>query len=434
MTSRQKDMAKFYLPLAATSILMMASHSIVSSGLARTTDAAAALAAFAVAQSLSVMFESPCYTIQRMCVALFKDKGSYNAVKQASLIVSACVTALMLAIAFTPLSRIMFLNILKVPAELYPDAVRSFRVFMVLPAFSAFRSFYQGLLIVHRRTAQLTTNMLFRLGVMLTLANVLPRLNVTGGAVGAIILSAGIGTEGLMAYITGRNVGSELPESNEKAITTRQALVFFLPLVLASITNTLIRPVVNAGLARTVDPSIALASYQVAWSFSYIFAAVAFNIHQLVIVFAREAEHRLAVLKFSMLMGTLGSLLLFIVAVTPLGTVALTRLIGVTPELATQALRAIAFLSMMPILTCISEYCAGLLIIAGQTRYLTAGKVVNVVTILATSLLLARIAPQLGAPLAGICMVSGIAMEALFVAYHTRNISPVRSGLTSSSP
>ena len=427
MTNRQIDMAKFYLPLAATSILMMASHSIVSSGLARTPDASAALAAFAVAQSLAVMFESPCYTIQRMCVALFKDKGSYNAVKQASLIVWACVTTIMLAIAFTPLSRIAFLNILRVPTELYPDAVRSFRVFMVLPAFSAFRSFYQGLLIVRKRTAQLTTNMLFRLGVMLLLATVLPRLNITGGAVGALILGAGIGTEGLMAYITGRNIGKELPESDGTTMTTRQAMVFFLPLVLASITNTFIRPVINAGLARTVDPSLALASYQVAWSFSYIFAAVAFNIHQLVIVYAREAEHRMSVFKFSMLMGTLGSFILFIVSITPLGTLALTRIIGVTPELAAQALRAISLLSLMPILTCISEYCAGLLIIAGQTKYLTVGKVVNVVTILVTSLLIAQLAPQLGALLAGICMVSGIAMEALFVAFHTRNISPVRS-------
>lgn len=426
-------MAKFYLPLAATSILMMASHSIVSSGLARTPNASAALAAFAVAQSLAVMFESPCYTIQRMCVTLFRDKGSYNAVKQASLIVWACVTTIMLAIAFTPLSRIAFLSILKVPAELYPDAVRSFRVFMVLPAFSAFRSFYQGLLIVQKRTAQLTTNMLFRLGVMLILATVLPRLNLTGGAVGALILGAGIGTEGLMAYITGRNVGKTLPESEGNKLTTRQAMVFFLPLVLASITNTFIRPVINAGLARTVDPSLALASYQVAWSFSYIFAAVAFNIHQLVIVFAREPEHRMSVLKFSMLMGTIGTLVLFIVALTPLGTLALTRLIGVTPELAAQALRAIALLSLMPILTCISEYCAGLLIVAGQTKYLTAGKVVNVVTILITSLLLARVAPHLGGLLAGICMVSGIAMEALFVAVHTRNISPVRSTIAASA-
>ena len=430
MTSRQIDMLKFYLPLAATSILMMASHSIVSSGLARTPDAAAALAAFAVAQSLAVMFESPCYTIQRMCVALFKDRGSYNAVRQASLIVWAGLTAIMFAIAFTPLSRLAFLSILKVPAELYPDAVRSFRVFMVLPAFSAFRSFYQGLLIVHKRTAQLTTNMLFRLGVMLLLATLLPRLNLTGGAVGALILSAGIGTEGLMAYLTGRSIGSKLPESEGCALTTRQAVVFFLPLALASIANTFIRPVINAGLARTADPSLALASYQVAWSFSYIFAAVAFNIHQLVIVFAREAEHRMSVLRFSLVMGTIGSTSLFVVAITPLGTLALTRLIGVTPELATQALRAIALLSLMPLLTCMSEYCAGLLILAGETKYLTAGKTINVVTILVTSVMIARFAPHLGGLLAGICMVSGIAMEALFVAYHTKTISPVRSTVT----
>lgn len=414
-------MAKFYLPLAATSMLMMASHSIVSSGLARTSNAAASLAAFAVAQSLAVMFESPCYTIQRMCVALFKDKGSYSAVKHATIIVWAALTVVMLAIAFTPLSRFAFLSVLKVPEELYVDALRSFRVFLVLPAFSAFRSFYQGLLIIRKRTSQLTTNMAFRLLIMFALATLLPRLNLSGGAVGALILSAGIGTEGLMAFFTARKIGNTLPNEGPSMSPSR-ALWFFLPLAVASITSTFIRPVVNAGLARTVDPALALASYQVAWSFSYIFAAVAFNIHQLAIVFAKNTENRLSVFKFAMLMGGLGSLVLLIVAVTPIGPLALTRIIGVSDQIASEALGTIALLSLMPILTCISEYCAGLLIIANQTRYLTAGKLVNLFFIIALSLLITRYAPHLGSRLAGICMVGGIGAEAAFVAQRTRAV------------
>lgn len=430
LTNRQADMLKFYLPLAATSMLMMASHSFVSSGLARTPDASAALAAFALAQSLAVMFESPCYTIQRMCVALFKDQASYAAVKRTTIAVWATLTAVMLAIAFTPLGKVAFMQVLKVPPELYVDTVRSFRVFLLLPAFSAFRSFYQGLLITSKRTSLLTINMLFRLAVMLTLATILPRLNFSGGAVGAVILSAGIGTEAFMAYITGRKFKQELPPSGENCLTSRQAMLFFVPLALASITNTFVRPIINAGLARTIDPSVALASYQVAWSFSYIFAAVAFNIHQLAIVFGREKEHRSDVLRFSLLMGALGSLVLFTVAVTPIGTFILTRIIGLTPELAAQALRTILILSLLPVLTCVSEYCVGLLILAGQTKYLTASKALHIVTILITSILITRFAPHLGGQLAGVCMVSGITVEAIFVSYQLRSVSAAKASLS----
>ena len=61
-----KGMIKFYAPLAATSVLMMSSHSIVSTGLVRTAEANAALAAHAVAQSIAVLFAGPCYSMQRM--------------------------------------------------------------------------------------------------------------------------------------------------------------------------------------------------------------------------------------------------------------------------------------------------------------------------------------------------------------------------------
>lgn len=61
-----KGMIKFYAPLGATSVLMMSSHSIVSTGLVRTAEANAALAAHAVAQSIAVLFAGPCYSMQRM--------------------------------------------------------------------------------------------------------------------------------------------------------------------------------------------------------------------------------------------------------------------------------------------------------------------------------------------------------------------------------
>ena len=90
-----KGMIKFYAPLAATSVLMMSSHSIVSTGLVRTAEANAALAAHAVAQSIAVLFAGPCYSMQRMGVALLRDKSSYSSVRRAVLMFWTGLTELM---------------------------------------------------------------------------------------------------------------------------------------------------------------------------------------------------------------------------------------------------------------------------------------------------------------------------------------------------
>jgi hypothetical protein len=418
VNSTTKEMARFYLPLAATSVLMMSSHSIVSSGLARTAEASAALAAFALAQSLAVMFEGPCYTMQRMCVALFKDQISYSSVKKAVLGIWAGLTSVMLLIAFTPVGTFVFTRLLGVPAHLYPGTIGAFRIFLLLPAASALRSFFQGIIVVNRRTGSLTVNMIVRLGLMLLLSNLLPRLPwLPGATVGALVLSMGIFTEGLMAYLAGRSLFAKLPATpaQGKPASVRDTLAFFLPIALASVAWTFARPILNAALARTANPEWALASYQVAWSFSFIFAAVAFNIHQLTIIFGQEKSQRDMALKFSLAVGLIGSAFLAIVVTTPLGNYALTRIIGVSPSLAREALKVIAILSVMPIISTVTEFCNGLLISTGQTRYLTVGKILNITVITIVSSLGTNIFPQAGGQLAAVAMIGGALTEAAFL-------------------
>lgn len=418
MNSTTREMTKFYLPLAATSILMMSSHSIVSSGMARTAEANAALAAFAVAQSLAVMFEGPCYTMQRMCVALFKDKISYYSVRKVILSIWAGLATLMLLVAFTPIGEFIFTRILGVPVHLFPGTIAAFRVFMLMPAASALRSFYQGIIVVNRKTSLLTINMGLRLTVMLILSNLLPRLPwLPGATVGALVLGVGISTEGLLAFIAGRKMVNNLPDSHPdgKSASVRDVIKFFIPLALASVAWTFTRPILNAALARTVDPEFALASYQVAWSFSFIFAAVAFNVHQLAIIFGQEKTQREMALKFSLFVGLMGSLILTLIVATPAGMFVLTRIIGASPGLAREALKVISILCLIPIISSITEFCNGLLISTGQTNYLTAGKVLNIVFIAVSSSILTAFYPQVGGQLAAIAMVGGASIEAVFL-------------------
>lgn len=418
MNSNVKDMIKFYAPLAATSVLMMSSHSIVSAGLARTAEANAALAAYAVAQSIAVMFEGPCYSMQRMGVALFRDKTSYNSVRRTMLMFWAGLTALMLLVAFTPLGKHVFMGILGVPEALYPSAIGAFRVFLLFPAASALRSFYQAIIVVNRKTGLLTMNVAIRLSFMFLLSSLLPRIeSLPGASVGAIVLSLGVFVEAGMAFLTGGRMAARLPDRNPAGVTVSvpAATRFFIPIFLATVAWTFTRPVLNAALARTASPELALATYQVAWSFSFTFTAVVFNIHQLAIIFGQEIEQRRHALRFAMTVGAIGALALTAVAFSPLGHLLLTRVIGAEAELAREALKAISIFCLLPVFAAATEFASGVLMIASKTQLLTVGKLLNMAAIVLIATSVTAAVPQLGAQIAALAMVGGAVTECSFL-------------------
>ncbi|HSL94235.1 MAG TPA: hypothetical protein VK905_06475 [Bacillota bacterium] len=423
MNRNVRDMIKFYAPLAATSVLMMSSHSIVSAGLARTAEANAALAAYAVAQSIAVMFEGPCYAMQRMGVALFRDKTSYNSVRRTMLLFWAGLTALMLLVAFTPLGRHVFMGVLGVPENIFPSAIGAFRVFLLFPAASALRSFYQAIIVVNRKTGLLTINVVIRLSVMFLLSMLLPRIeSLPGASVGAIVLSLGVLVEAAMAFLTGGRLAAKLPDKNpaNAAVNVPGAIRFFIPIFLATVAWTFTRPVLNAALARTAAPELALATYQVAWSFSFTFTAVVFNLHQLAIIFGQEIEQRREAMRFAMLVGLGGALALSAVTFTPAGTFLLTQVIGAEAELAREAIKTIAIFCLLPVFAAATEFASGVLMVAAKTQYLTIGKLLNMSMIILIATITTTAFPTLGAQIAAMAMVGGSVTESVFLSLLSR--------------
>ncbi len=416
----------FFLPLAASSMMMMASHSIVSSAMARTASAAAALAAYSVAQSVSVLFESPCYNIRRMAVALFDDKMSYDSVRKVSLGILAVVSSIMLLIAFGPLGRPVFIGMVGIKESLYPEAISVFRVFLILPTLSILRSFYQGLIIVKRRTVIMTMNMMIRLALMLGLAWLLPKAEfLSGGVVGGIILVIGIGTEGVLAMLAARTWRSTLPDEpadGKPPIQPVGALWFYLPLAFAAFFETFGRPIINAGLARTATPELALAGYQIAYSFSWIFVAIAFNIHQIVIVFVKDSATYRKVRTFVWLIGLCTTSALLLLTISGGTHWLMANVIGVEQDIITPAVHNVLVLAFMPMALSISELYAGLLISGRQTPGITIAKVTNLVGIAAATFIVSTQFPQLAQYMAGISMLTGVLFEgitAFIIAHRT---------------
>jgi len=409
------ELAAFFLPIAASMIIIMSSHSIISSALARTTDAAIALAAYSVAKSISNMFQSPCNTLRQMTITLFRDQETYGKIVRLAIITCVLSLGIMSVVVFTPLSRVIFVRLIGVSEELLMPTLRAFTILLIMPILAAVRSINQGAITASKKTYLLTISTIIRVVVMLLLATVIINTQfITGSIVGSFMMVAGLGSEAIFTFIVARKLKYALPEKPELSAYTKtsgQMWLFFLPLVVAQFAMAWGQPSVNAGLARVINPEISLAAYQVGRSFAWIFIGMFGRIHQIALVYARNCASWLKVRRFSLFLGASLSAILLMFTITPIGEWILLNIIGVDQVLTDMAMATILSMSLIPLILSINETYSGLLISRDRTPVITFSKFVNVGVLITSVLVLSRLFPEMGATIGGWSSVIGYLAE-----------------------
>ncbi len=417
------EIIAFFVPIVFSTMIMMTTHTVVNSALARTKDAAIAITTYAVAKSIATMLYSPATTMRRVCVAHLNDKVKFDLVKKVAYTAVLFSLVLMAIIAFTPLNRVVFVDLMGINEDLLPDTIRTFTIFLFIPIVASVRSMYEGMITVRKKTYLLTIMTTTRVIVMFSLAMIITNTQiVTGGMVGSILMVMGIGTEAFMGFMFARNYKEDMPKVNKDfpSETYKSLLIFFIPLIAARFAMTWGKPSINAGLARTLDPEVAIAAHEVGRSFAWIFISMFARINQIVLVFVKSKVAWLKVKKFALSLGVIMSALLLTIAITPIGEWVLTNIIGVEEELKTMALQVILFLSPLPIIKSFNEILAGLLMRHNQTKIITVSKVSNIILLIVSIFVLANLFPNIGAVIGSLGSVIGYLAEFVILFIMTR--------------
>ena len=406
-------MLQFYAPLAATAMLMMATHSVVSGALSRTADPVLALAAYSAAMSIGLIFESPCHRMQQMGLVFAKGRDSFRAVSHAAARISIFLVLGLFLLGWTPLSEVVFFRILRTPEAVYPHALMALRFFMLWPVASTVRAVYQSRIVMEKRTIWMTANMLVRVTLMLLLAIVLPPF-WPHLPVGAIILVAGLGMEAVLALLVAFRLLPPLgaDPTDKPVASTRQVLRFFLPLSLAAMVQTLGRPVLTAALSRTFEPEVALSAYYVSSSFAMIFAVPIYNVYHLSLVYIKDQATAAKVRRFILITGAAASGCLALASLPGVGHFIMGRIIGVPQELIQQTMATTQVFAFLPITIAQAEFFGNLLTLSRRTVWVTAAKLANIGLMSVLSLFLASHFPHLGSTIGAIAMVCGSSLDA----------------------
>ncbi len=151
------EIAKFYYPLALTSLIGLTVQPMLTFFMGRSIAPVESLAVFPVVHSLSFFFRSMGLAYQDTAIALMGSRFEHFAeLRKFAISLGAATTAGLALVAFTPLSDVYFVGISGLTEELAGFALPPTRIIVLLPALSVMLSLQRAILVESRRTQHIT--------------------------------------------------------------------------------------------------------------------------------------------------------------------------------------------------------------------------------------------------------------------------------------
>jgi O-antigen/teichoic acid export membrane protein len=177
-------------------------------------------------------------------------------------------------------------------------------------------------------------------------------------------------------------------------------------------------PIINSGLGRTYNPEFSIATFQI--SRNYVWIIMGFletNMRQVSLIFGTSKNKIEYLKRFTFGVGGILTLVVAVLALTPIGNWGLINIIGVSEKIATASRSVLIILIVLPIIIAWSEYYMGLLMRLNNTKALSISKTINIVFTIFSVIGLSMLAPQLGATVGALGLIIGYTCEMSYVKY-----------------
>ena len=371
-----RRIVRLWWPLAASWLLMGVELPLVAAVLSRLDDPKVNLAAYgSVVFPVALVIEAPIIMLLAASTALCTDRDSYAKVRRFMLRAAACLTALHVAIAFTPLYDVVARDLLGAPREVAEAGRLGLRLLTPWTWSIAYRRFQQGVLIRFERSRPVTVGTGVRLAAnALTMALAVAWGGLPGVAVGALGVSAGVLAEAAFIGWCVRPVLRErLAHAPPRAVPLSRAafLRFYVPLALTPLMTLLVQPVGAAAMNRMPAALDSTAAWAGVHGLVFLTRSAPLAFHEVVVALLGAVGARRALGRFTLGLGAVSTGILALLAVTPLGRIWFEDVSDFPPEVAGLSSLALLFALLMPGLTTLQSWYTGALVHGGRTRPIT---------------------------------------------------------------
>ena len=411
--------ARFYAPLAATSLLLTLTNPLLASALSRNVNPAIALAGFGVAFSLCGVLYSPLLVGQQVAATRLLAGRRFGPIQSFWLRIGTLLSLLTLAIGLSRLGGWIFGTVIGVSGDIFDEARAAITLLAPVPLLTAARAVHQGRLVAGHRTNPIAFATGARTVVLALVAAVLT-VSTRGGAwVGAAAFTVGLLVETiLVAGVRAGVDGSYHPvvaEGGAAGATDDRLLRFSTPLVANMLLWWSTPLIINSVLARSPFPAEAIAAFVVVEAVAWFLAAPVGQFQHVGIALVDCKRSHRAVQSWSLVLAAAVALLVGLVSTPPVRRVVLGAVFALDAGLLSDIGAALPFAVAYPLLYGHRQYYQGLFTRCGRSDTVGWGAALRVTTVLAVAVVGLGPLGHAGATLGVLAAVCGLAVEGLFL-------------------
>ncbi len=409
----------FWGPLALTWLMMAIEQPFLIAFIARLNDAKYNLAAFGIAGSFAMIIESPIIMLMSASTALVTGRSSYRKLKRFTDILNAGITGIQLFILIPPVFNFIVIRLMEVPADIARLAHIALIIFLPWAASIGYRRFYQGILIRNNLTRRVTYGTMVRLSVIVIFGLILYSAGVTGAYVGAGAMSLAVVCEAVATRVMVSKTlhgltHEEDPENG--GLNLRSITRFYYPLALTSILSLGVHPFVTFFLGRSYMGVESLAVLPVVGSLVFIFRSMGLSYQEVNIALIGKEKQNYRILKrFAVGLGLAVTVLISVLAFTPLADLWFINVSGLSTELADLSYLPLKIMVLLPAITVLLNFQRSTLIINGTTGPIsraTATELIGIIVVLFVCVVFLNL---IGVVAAAIAFVVGKGMSNIYL-------------------
>lgn len=408
----QKTILAFWIPLAATWLMMSIEGPYLSALIARLAEPKFNLAAYGIAFSLALIIEAPVIMMMSASTALVKDYHSFLQLRKFNYILSASLTAAMILLSLPAIFYFVAEDLIGLPHKVSYLTHLAIIILIPWPGAIGYRRFYQGILIRNNLTRLVAYGTIIRLVSMSIMAFLLYKFtNVPGVVVGASALSTAVICEAFASKLMVRKLLARLKSritDTQSELTIKEIIKFYYPLALTSLLTLGIQPFVTFFIGQSRMPLESFAVMPVVTSFVFIFRGLGLSYQEVVVALIGDDMSGFDQLKkFGINLASILAGALILIAFTPLAEIWFRDVSGLSSSLTEFAKLPLMIMSFFPAFTVLISFQRAVLVKANETKQITYGTAIEFIGIIIVVAICIKYFSLVGAVAATIAFVIG---------------------------
>ncbi len=377
-----RQIAIFWLPLAATWLMMSIEGPYLAAIIGRLPDQTYNLAAYGVAFSLALIIESPIIMLLSASTSLVTHYGNYRKLLLYTSALNGMITLIMFVLLIPAVFDVLISDLLKLPQVIHQRIYIAVWILLPWPAAIGFRRFFQGVLIRSGRTRRVAYGTIIRIIFMsLTAFSMALFTDFEGALIGAAGLSAGVVAESAVTWLMtiGAIQKMKTEYQGEQTISYTEISRFYYPLALTSMLTLGVHPMVTFFLGQGRLALESLAAAPVVNSLVFIFRSIGLSYQEVIIALLDdEGRQYFQLRRFAFILALCSVSGLALIAFTPLSTIWFITVSGLSDALAGIAAVPVQIMFFFPALTVLISFQRAVLIRFQQTRSITMATTLEV--------------------------------------------------------